>query len=178
MPVGEKVSPGEKAVLLVLAQSDFQDLEYTTVRDKLSEAGYQVLVGTKEHKVAAGVAGTSVAPDVLLKDARPEDYLAVVFIGGPGAESLFNLKEAHALAVGAVEKGKVLGAICLAPVVLARAGVLRDRRATVYPPSSRELTAAGAEYTGAPVEVDGKVITADGPQSSLPFAQALIEALR
>ncbi len=176
-PAETQVSPGEKAVLLVLAQTDFQDLEYSTVRDELSAAGFRVLVATKELKVATGVAGTSVTPNMLLKDARADDFLAVVFIGGPGTESLFKDKEAQELARAAVEKGKVLGAICLAPVILARAGVLSGKRATVYQPSSRELTSAGAEYTGSSVEVDGRIITADGPQSSKVFAQAIIAAL-
>jgi protease I len=171
------VKSGGRTVLLVLPQSDFQDQEYSTVRDVLTGGGCQVLVATAEHKVASGVSGTMVTPDMTLGEAKAADYIAVVFIGGPGAESLYKSNEAHRLAVEAVEKNRVLGAICLAPVILARAGVLKGKRATVYSAASRELTSAGAEYTGASVEKDGKIITADGPQSSQAFAQAILDAL-
>ncbi len=171
------VKPGSRAVLIVLPQSDFQDIEYSTVRNIISEAGYQVMVATVEHKVASGVSGTAVTPDLMLSEAKAADFLAVIFIGGPGAESLYNSADAHRLAVEAVNNGRVLAAICIAPVILARAGVLKGRRATVFPPESRELTSAGAEYTGEPVEKDGKLITADGPRSSEAFARAILEAL-
>ncbi len=166
-----------KKVLIVIPQSDFQDKEYTTVRDALNAAGCQVAVATRDHAAAVGVSGTSVTPDVLLGEVKVTDYKAVVFIGGPGAENLYNLESARNVAIDAVKENRVLGAICLAPVILARAGVLEGRRATVYYSASRELTKNGAEYTGASVEVDGRIITGNGPEASSEFAAAVLSAL-
>ncbi len=166
-----------KKVLMVIPQSDFQDKEYSTVHDALTQAGCQVVVATRDHAAAIGVSGTSVTPDALMSDVKVSDYKAVVFIGGPGAENLYNLESARNIAIEAVRENRVLSAICLAPVILARAGVLEGKRATVYCSASRELTKNGAEYTGASVEVDGRIITGDGPEASAEFAQAILGAL-
>jgi protease I len=72
-----------------------------------------------------------------------------------------------------------VAAICLAGAVLARSGVLRGRRATVYPlpRAVLELKKAGATYVGEPVVVDGPVITASGPEAAAEFGAALITHL-
>ncbi len=177
---GEEAVPVQatgKKVLIVVPQIDFQDKEFTTVRDALSQAGCQFAVATRDHAAAVGVSGTSVTPDVLLSEVSIDDYDAVVFIGGPGAETLYNLEDARNIAVEAVKENKVVGAICLAPVILARAGVLEGRRATVYYSMSRELDKNGAEYTGASVEVDGRIITGNGPEASGEFALTFLQSL-
>lgn len=165
-------------MLVVIAQNDFQDTEYKTVRDALTGAGFKVSVAAPEKAVASGVAGTRVEPDLALSGAKASGYLAVVFIGGPGVEDLFDMEDAHRLAREEVSGGKVLAAICLAPVILARSGVLSGKKATVYPSASHDLTVGGATFTGADVEMDGKIITASGPEASTAFAQAVLAALQ
>lgn len=180
---GTETSPAAQetyagGVLLVVAQKDFQDIEYNTVRDELAAAGYRVSVAAPQKAAASGVSGTRVDPDLSLSEARASAYLAVIFIGGPGTEDLFDLPDAHRIATETVGQGKPLAAICLAPAILARAGVLAGKRATVYPSVSGDLKAGGATYTGADVEIDGKIITASGPEASHDFARAIIDALR
>ncbi len=171
------VQASGKKVLVVLPQIDFQDREFVAVRDALSQAGCKFAVATREHAAAVGVSGTSVTPDVLLDEVQMDDYNAVVFIGGPGAEGLYNNEHARSIAVEAVRANKVVGAICLAPVILARAGVLEGRRATVFCSMSRELEKGGARYTGSSVETDGRIITGNGPDASAEFALAFLQAL-
>jgi len=170
-------SPSAGGVLLVVAQNDFQDIEYNTVRGELAAAGYGVSVAAPRKATASGVSGTRVDPDLSLSEARASVYLAVVFIGGPGTEDLFDLEDAHRIATETVGQGKPLAAICLAPAILARAGVLVGKRATSYPSASGDLTAGSAIYTGADVEIDGKIITASGPEASSAFSRAIISAL-
>jgi len=167
-----------KAALLVVAQEDFQDIEYDTVRKALAGAGFGVSVAAPEKAPAVGVSGTRVTPDLSLSEARASGYAAVIFIGGPGTPSLFDSRDAHRLAMEAAQEGKVLAAICLAPAILARAGVLKGKRATVYPSAADELVAGGAQYTGTGVEIDGNLVTADGPEASEQFARAVLELLR
>lgn len=166
------------SILLVIAQNDFQDIEFKTVRGTLTDAGYKVSVAAPKRGAAIGVSGFWTDADLALSVAKASQYSAVVFIGGPGAKELFDLGDAHRLAREAVSEDKVLAAICLAPVILARAGVLTGKNATVYPSASHDLTDGGARYTGVDVEVDGKIITASGPEASSAFAQAIITALR
>ncbi len=170
--------PATESVLMVVCQDGFQDTEYNTVRQALAGAGFEVVVAAPEKAVATGVSGTRVNPDLALTEVGASGYLAVVFIGGPGTDSLFDTEEAHRLAREALQQGKVLAAICLAPAILARAGVLSGKRATVFPSAKGDLTAGGAIYTGSDVEVDGKVVTASGPEASGPFAQAILDSLR
>jgi protease I len=73
---------------------------------------------------------------------------------------------------------KPLGAICLAPRILTSAGVLTGKKATVYPTEGDKLKEAGVNYTANPVEIDGDIITADGPDSAKGFGEALAAALK
>ena len=99
------------------------------------------------------------------------------FIGGSGAKEYFNNKYAQGIAKQAAEKKKVLGAICIAPTILANAGVLKGVSATSFPSEESQLRSAGAKYTGSDVERDGLIITGSGPQAATQFGQAIVKAL-
>jgi protease I len=101
-----------------------------------------------------------------------------VFIGGTGSSEYFNNPTAHSIAQEAAASGKLLGAICIAPSTLANAGLLDGRKATSYSSEEGNLKSKGATFTGAGVEADGKIITADGPSSAGQFGKALLEALK
>ena len=72
---------------------------------------------------------------------------------------------------------KVVAAICVAPVTLANAGVLKDKKATVWHGEQGRLTGAGCTYTASSVEIDGSLITANGPTSAGEFGEAIAAAL-
>jgi len=114
---------------------------------------------------------------MLVEDIRVENYDAVVFVGGTGASCYFNSKTAHDIAKNAYLKNKLLCAICAGPVILANAGVLEGKKATICSFFERELKQKGAIYTGKPVQVDGSIVTADGPQSAERFAREIIKLL-
>ncbi|MBC7347996.1 MAG: DJ-1/PfpI family protein [Clostridia bacterium] len=100
-----------------------------------------------------------------------------LFVGGEGAREYWDDLQAHRIAREALEQGKVLGAICLAPVTLANAGVLAGRKATVWPDEAARLKAAGAKYTGSGVEIDGRIVSASGPESAKDFGEAIARLL-
>ena len=68
-----------------------------------------------------------------------------------------------------------MAAICAAPMVLGKLGLLKGRKATCYPGFEQYLE--GAEYTGAIVEKDGNIITGKGPGAAMEFALAVVELL-
>jgi protease I len=76
-----------------------------------------------------------------------------------------------------VDKDKILAAICIAPAILAHGGVLKDKRATVWKSQAQALKANAAIYTAKPVQIDGKIITADGPKSAHIFGRKIAELL-
>ena len=114
-----------------------------------------------------------------------EDYDAIVYIGGSGTPIVRADNHSIKIAQEAFEKGKVIGAICWSPTILAKAGILKGRNATVWNGDDDEfnmttpeyLTEQGAKYTGKPVTIDGKIITADGPSSAQGYAEAIWKAL-
>ena len=114
---------------------------------------------------------------ILLNAVLVDDYDAVIFIGGSGAKEYFNDKDAWNIAKQAAEKKKVLGAICIAPTILANAGVLKGVSATSFPSEENQLRRAGAKYKGTDVERDGLIITGSGPQAAVQFGQMIAKTL-
>ena len=72
---------------------------------------------------------------------------------------------------------KVVAAICSAPVVLANAGLVADRKVTVFADDKDSVEAGGAYYTGRTVEVDGQIVTANGPGAAKEFAEEILKAI-
>ncbi|MFA5044287.1 MAG: DJ-1/PfpI family protein [Kiritimatiellia bacterium] len=166
-----------KKVLIVIAAKDFRDEEFFDPYNRLRQCGAGVTVASSVKGRAASVSGKTTATDKLIAECKAGDYDAVVFIGGPGAAEFFTNATAHALARAAVEQNKVLAAICIAPVTLANAGVLKGRKATVFPSFKDQLAAQGALVVGKDVVQDGKLLTASGPKAAREFALALVKML-
>jgi protease I len=167
---------GKKAVMIV-APRDFRDEELFDVKSALEAAGATVRVASTSLDEATGMLGGKVKPDLLVSDIEVAEFDAVIFVGGKGARVYWDDPTAHHIASLTDKYGKILGAICFAPVTLAKAGVLDSRKATVWSSEKGALEAMGAQYTGADVEVDGEIITANGPKASKKFAEAIIKAL-
>lgn len=170
-------SPGLEAVLVVVPDSDFQQLEYSAVVDALKSAGYPVVIANREGGDSFS-GDVAVRSDLAIADADAADYEAVVLIGGPGAAELFDDADLQALVREAAAGDKVVAAICLSPVVLARAGVLEGRQGTVWEGETAELEQAGCTVVGAPVVADGLIVTGNGPDAADEFAETVIERLR
>jgi protease I len=166
-----------KKAVLIIARENFQDDEFARPLEALKARGISVTVASTTLDEAAGTGGLKVKPDMLLKDVSTQDFDAIVFIGGPGAAQYLNDPVAHKLAQDGVAQNKIVGGICLAPVILTHAGILKGKKATVYPSEADKLKSAGVDYTAKPVEKDGKIITADGPGSAAEFGETLAIAL-
>ena len=165
-----------KKILMVIASEGFRDPEYYEPKKVLEAKGIKVLT-TSITKTSIGAEGGIVNTDILLKDANANNYDAVVFIGGPGSYVLHDNPKAHQLAKDAVSSGKILGAICAAVAITAKAGVLQGVKATSFSGVADIVKAGGAIYTGEGVTVDGKFVTADGAKSAKAFGEALAKLL-
>ena len=166
---------GKKA-LMVIAKKGYRDEELNEPKAALEKSGVAVTLACSSLGTATGMLGGTASPTILVKDAKVADYDAIVFVGGIGASEYFDDPTAHQIAREAAE-GKLLCAICIAPVTLARAGVLKGKKATVFSSKKGDLTKGGADYTGSAVEIDGNIITAEGPKAARRFANAIIDAL-
>jgi protease I len=104
---------------------------------------------------------------------KAKDFDAILLVGGVGSNKFWHNEIVHDLVREASKAGKVISAICLAPVTLANTGILAGKRATAYPSAESFLKWKGATYTGNSVEVDGNIVTANGPEAAEEFAQAV-----
>jgi protease I len=166
-----------KKAVLIIAQSNFQDDEFLRPKEILEASGIEVIVASTTLSQAIGMNGAGVKPDMLVKNIKVADFDAVVFIGGSGATQYLTDPLAHSIAQEAIAKNKIVGAICIAPVILTNAGILKGKKATVYPSEADKLKAGGVNYTGKPLEKDGLIITADGPKSAKEFGEEISRAL-
>jgi len=167
-----------KMILMIIASRDFRDEEYITPRKALESEGAKVLVASSTLAQARGSSGATVKPDLLLQQVRVEAFDAIIFVGGPGAKEYWDNGVAHYIARQAVNKNKVIGAICIAPVTLARAGILKGKHATVWGDLGKMLKDKGAIYTNRNVVADKNIITANGPSASMDFARTIIKVLK
>lgn len=170
----------DKKVLMIIAQKNFRDEEFFEPREIFEDAGMDVTVASNSTDEAVGVLGGKVRPDATIDNVNIADFDAVVIAGGGGSrEFLWSNKKLQKLVKDAFDHEKVLAAICISPVVLARAGVLEDRKATVFNDAAciKELEKGGASYEEEDVIVDDNVVTACGPDAAEKFGEAVLEAL-
>lgn len=170
------MSLSDKKVLMVLPYRDFEDKEYNIARRMLEARGIKVTVASEHPGELRGTKGTPARADVALKDVKYYDYDAIIFIGGSGTTRYFEDEDVLKLVKDA--KYKILGASSNAPVILANAKVLEDKRATGDSSVAGFLRFKRAQYTGQPVEVDDKIITTQGADFTEAFSNAIIQALQ
>lgn len=164
-------------VIMVIAPQEFRDEEYRAPMTALEKAGHRVTIASTRAGPCVSSAGRTVDATLELSRAHAADYAAVVFVGGGGASCFFDDAAAHRLAREVRAQGGVVAAICIAPTILARAGVLSELDATSFPSERAELTRAGAHFLDEPVVSAGHVITANGPRAADAFGARLVAAL-
>jgi len=170
-------------VLIIIAFRDFKDEEYFKPREILKKNNIEVKTASTEKGLAIGVEGGEAEIDFLVSEINPADYDAVVFVGGPGALKYLNNEISYEIAKKTITAGKILAAICISPVILAKAGVLKNKKITVW---SSELDKSpikilkenGAIYEDKPVVLDAKILTAHGPSAASEFGEKLVELLK
>lgn len=169
----EEITLSGKSILFILSPLQFRDEEYLTPRAFLEKSEARVTVASSSLTQARGMLGTVVLPDFSIDMLTARDFDAVLLVGGVGSSMFWHNTTVHRLVKEAGDAGKVVSAICLAPVTLANAGLLRGKRATAYPSAEGFLKWKGAIYTGKPVETSGNIVTANGPEAAEEFAQTV-----
>ncbi len=166
-----------KKILMVIAPKQFRDEELFVPREYFLVRGATVTVASSATGQIRGMLGRTFSPDAKLADVSAADFDAVVFVGGAGAEAYFDDPVAHKLARDADAGGKVLGAICIAPAILANAGVLKGQSVTAFASVREILIAGGARVMDSSCVREGMIVTADGPAAAEEFAADVAKAL-
>lgn len=163
---------------MVISSENFRDEELFDTKRALEENGIEVKVASTAFNLAKGKLGGSIKPDMLFKDISIEKFDAIIFVGGVGCVVYWDDSFAHKLLNDFINNGKIVAGICSAVVTLARAGILKGKRSTVFPGDSKELTDNGANYTAGNLQRDGNIITASGPLAAYDFGKKIAEALK
>lgn len=168
-------------ILLLIAHEGFQPKEYHDTRTALEAAGHTVVVASDAGGVAHASTGEEVMVDHLLAEIHAVDFDGVFAVGGPGALIHLDNDETVRIMREAKEEGVMpYGAICIAPRILLKAGLLRGVRMTGWNNDGKLETLCehgDAIHDPKSVVVDGRVITADGPESAMAFGEAINAAL-
>lgn len=163
------------AVLVPLAEG-FEEIEAITIVDVLRRAEIPVVTAGLAGRSVAGAHGVRVEADILLDEAKPEDFAMVALPGGlPGAHHLRDDPRVLRIARSIHQKGGWAAAICAAPVVLNAAGLTAGRRVTSYPGFGEGLDCRA--YVEDRVVEDDRVLTSRGPGTALEFSYAIVELM-
>lgn len=164
--------------LVALAQG-CEELEAVTIIDLLRRANIEVVSASLTPEPVIGSRGVVLIADTTLEQASAiDDFDVIVLPGGlPGADNLADSPLVMKTLKRMAKEEKYVTAICAAPRVLAKTGLLAGKRVTAYPGFVDGGQFPELNYTGAAVEVDGKIVTSRGPGTAMDFALTLIELL-
>ena len=168
-------------IAYIVAHKNFRDEEYFIPKEILEGVGIQVDTYSDQTGEARGSEGGD-AMAAGLEEIKVNDYEGVVLAGGQGAPKYLDNDEVYSLLNEFKQKGKLIAAICISPIILAKAGLLRGKKATVWS-SDMDKSAIetikdeGAEYVEKKVVSDGRIITANGPEAAKAFGKQIVVSL-
>lgn len=164
-------------MVAILLGTGFEESEALVPADLLRRAGIEVRLVGVDGPAVTSAHGVTVTADLTLAELDREAVDMLVLPGGlGGVEVLQGDRHVQALIQHCYDEGRWLAAICAAPTLLARWGLLTDKKAVCYPGMEDQLTGAIPQQ-GVSLVQDGKVITAQGPGSAFDFGFYLIKTL-
>lgn len=169
---------GKKVAILVA--DGFEQVEMTKPREALQEAGAETSIVSPSSGKIQGMnhadKGDKFDVDIELKDARPEEFDALMILGGlMNPDQLRSTPDALDFTRHFFESGKPVAAICHGPWVLIDAGVVRGRTMTSWPAIKTDLRNAGANWVDKEVVVDNGLVTSRKPDDIPAFNEKMIE---
>lgn len=162
-----------KKRVLCLVTDGFEETELVTPVNLLRRGGVEVVMVSQDGGVATGRGGIRIMPDAEIGAVKPENFDVLMIPGGPGVMDLRRDGRATALAAEFHRSGRMVAAICAAPLILKDAGLLEGRAFTAHFSVHDELPGVSDER----VVVDGPVVTSRGPGTAVDFGLALVKLL-
>lgn len=167
-----------KNVLLVIASNNFRDEELFHTKEEIEKAGIKTTIASSSLNVSKGSMGGKATPDILLNNVNMNDYDGIVFIGGAGSSEYWDNKKAHELAKTSYNDGKLTAAICIAPVTLAKAGLLKNKKFNCWESEIETIKKLGGIHYPEPVVTDGNLVTGNGPNAARGFGKKIEELIK
>lgn len=162
--------------LLAILADGSEELEAIGVIDIMRRCGVEVTTAGLEQFSIRGAHGTEITCETVLKQCDISAFDGVFLPGGlNGSLAFYNSVAVQELLQRMYADGKIISAICAAPIALAKAGILDGKCFTMYPGFEKYLD--GKTYTDALAETDGKVVTGKGPGAIFAFSKQLAGVL-
>lgn len=156
----------------------FEEVEMVSVADILRRADIDVkLVSLTETLLVAGAHAITVQADLPFSQAAGLADAIILPGGGPGTQNMLACAALHDRLRVHLAAGKHVAAICAAPMVLAKAGILQERNACCFPGCESALVHGGATVTAYNVVTDGLITTSRGAGTAAAFGLELARLL-
>lgn len=164
-------------MIYVFLANGFEETEAIAPIDILRRSEKNVVTVGIGEEVITSSHGVTVVTDITEVDAVLTDEIEMIVLPGgmPGTLNLEKSRTVREAIDYCIKNDKYIGAICAAPSILGRMGLLQGKKATCFPGFEQFLM--GAEFTGEPVETDGKIVTARGAGVATEFGLTLVECL-
>jgi protease I len=166
----------EKSVLLIIPAINFNEEEYLIITNALERAGIKIFIASDSNFLCLGSNGLKVKNDVQLYNIHESNFRGMILVGGSGMRNYWNNKTIHSTAQKFAKNKKTIGAICSAPVILAKAGILSGS-ATCHCDDKLILESEGIDYKDLPVVVQKNIVTAQNPAAAPEFIKAFLYEL-
>lgn len=167
----------ERSVVFFIPEKNFHDLEFTIPKSILEKNGIKVFIASENKNLATGQFGLRIKPDTYLFNLHPENFKAIVLIGGTGSKQYWKNEQLIRIIKSFANKGRILAAICSAVGILASAELLNGRKVTCFKDDVEFIKSSGGIVTNNPVEIDKKIITASGPDAAELFSKTLSDMI-
>jgi len=168
-------NPTQNSFLIFLPKKDFNEEEFTIVRKRLLKAGKQVFITSDDQFVCSGSKGMKVKSDTSFFNVNVNNFASLILIGGSGSQAYWKNESLHKIVKKFYDSKKIVAAICSSPIILAKTGVLQNKKATCYSENKMELINSGIDYQEKNVVVDGNIVTASDARSAMQFTEAVLQ---
>lgn len=168
----------KNSILIFLSATNFSEEEYLAVKKVFLKAGKGIFITSDSHTVCSGNKGLKVKSDTDFYNVNEKNFSAVVLIGGKGSKNYWDNETLHKIVRNFNSAGKIVAAICSAPIILARAGLLSKIPATCWSEDKNELIKLGIEYKDRSIIAENSIVTADGPRSAEQFAETILNMIK
>lgn len=159
--------------IAILVAPGFEEIEFSAPLDILRRLGFNVVTAGVQGTEVTGAHNLTVKTDTTLDLLDPTKLDGIILPGGPGSWILRDTPAVIDLIRTMNAAGKLVAAICAAPIALAKAGIIAGRPVSAYPDPAVFADLEKSHVTGDEVTVDGNIITAKGPAIALAFGYAL-----
>jgi len=168
----------KNSFLIFLPKKDFNEEEYTVVRNRILKAGKQIFITSDDQFSCSGSKGMKVKSDTSFYNVNVNNFRAFILIGGSGSRNYWKNETLHKIIRKFFDAKKIIAAICSSPITLAKAGILQSKKATCYEEDKMELINSGIDYQDKNVVVDENVVTANDARTALQFAETILHLIK